>query len=276
MTNGQTGMAVATGASITRTIEQEILSGRIPSGSKLPSERQLAASYGVGRPLVREALRELSAAGLIEVFPGRGAFARGARAMSAARPLDSLYRRQRVTPREVVEARMMVERDAAYLAAQRATTRDLGALRYALERFDASAGLVVRARWDVAFHTLITHASGNLVIETMFSSIATLVFDLVVRSLGDPTVSREGIPYHREILGAIEAREPERARAGAEGHIGLASSLYGNDLDRSLDAIARRELARQAGSTASPEHLFDLRMLEAAVDEALAQAEGPA
>jgi GntR family transcriptional regulator, transcriptional repressor for pyruvate dehydrogenase complex len=257
---------------VARRLEQDLLDGTIAPGEKLPSERELAARFGVSRPLVREALRGLIEKGYIEVSPGRGAFARQVRARDAARPLDILLRRQRVTPRDIVEARMMVERDAAYLAAERATDDDLEALRRALAGFASANGIIERATWDVAFHALISRAARNPVIETMFGSIVGLTFELVVRSLGDPGVSREGVPYHDEILDALVHRDPARARRAVEGHLLVAGRMYGNDLDRSLDAVAREGLERALGEEVPAFSLGDPAQIDAAVDAAVAAA----
>jgi GntR family transcriptional regulator, transcriptional repressor for pyruvate dehydrogenase complex len=101
------------------------------------------------------------------------------------------------------------------------------------------------------------------VIETMFSSIASLTFELMLRSLGDPAVSREGLPYHREIADAIRDRDADRARDAIEGHLVIARRLYGQDLDRGLDLVARRELERVFGRSVSLEAIVaDIELQE--------------
>lgn len=254
---GKTGSAVALSrAALASRLEEELVAGGAPPGTKLPSERQVAARFGVSRPVVREALRSLVERGLIEIAPGRGAFVRAARTSDAARPLDVLYRRQNATPRDLVEARLMLEREAAGLAAQRAEADELEAMESVLERFDQTADLIERARCDVAFHALIARMSHNPVIETMFSSIASLTFELVLRSLGDPTVSREGLPYHQEIYQAIRDGDPDRAREAIEGHLLIARRLFGHDFDRRLDLVAHRELERVFGRSVSLEAII--------------------
>lgn len=257
-------------------LERDIATGTVAPGAKLQSERELAARFGVGRPLVREVLRGLGERGLIEVSPGRGAYARAARATDATLPLDALYRRQRVTPREVVEARLMVERDAAYLAADRATSLDIAAMRHALDAFDDSTDLLDQARWDVAFHVLLARASHNQVIETMFASITRLVFELALRSLSDPSVSRAGLPFHHDIVEAISERDAECARTAVQGHLAVAGRLYGNDLDSNLESLARKRLEHTFGASASLERALDLAEVQAAVDIASSRPEAAA
>jgi GntR family transcriptional repressor for pyruvate dehydrogenase complex len=245
-------------------IEDEILRGDFPVGQRLPGERDLATRFRVSRPVVREALRGLAARGLIEIAPGRGAFPRPVQAGDAARPLDTLYRRQNTTPREVVEARMMLEREAAVLAARRATADELEAMGRVLARFDSASNLIDKARWDVTFHALLAKMAHNGVIETMFHSIVSLTFELVLRSLSDPTVMREGVPYHAQIYAALRDRDAERARQAVEGHLLVAGRLYGSDLDQSLDPLARQELERFMGPSVSLERILDTVATEVA------------
>lgn len=227
---------------LTERLELELLSGRPPAGSRLPSERKLADRFGVSRPMIREVLRGLQERGLIEVSPGRGTYVRNFHWSDAVRPLDTIYRRRRPTPRDLVQARMMLERETASLAAEQATDEDLEAIEAALERFDASRDIVARAQADIDFHAAVARASRNPVIETMFGSIRSLAFELMLRSLGDRDVTREGVPYHHEVFAAIRDRDPARAREAMAGHLTLALRTYGNDLDQSLDLVARRQV----------------------------------
>jgi GntR family transcriptional repressor for pyruvate dehydrogenase complex len=228
-------------------LTDQIMDGEIPAGGKLPSERHLAETYALSRPIVREALRSLQERGLIRIAAGRGAFVRTAESTDLARPMDSLARQRGATPRHLVEARAMLERQAAALAAQRAGKAEIAALERALEAFEGARNVLDRARGDLAFHALIAKASRNPVIETMFGSIAPLVFELQLRSLDDPVVVAQGGPLHRVVLRAIAARDAEGAAGAMHTHVTLAVDLFGEDLDTTLDTIARRKVARLLG-----------------------------
>jgi GntR family transcriptional repressor for pyruvate dehydrogenase complex len=228
--------------SLAARLEVELLSGRPPAGTKLDSERQLAHRFGVSRPMIREALRGLAERGLIEIMPGRGAYARNVELADAVRPLDAFYRQHTPTPRALIRARLMLERETAQLAAHHATQADLQELQITLDQLDQARDLISRARADLAFHTAIARASHNPVIETMFHSITKMIFEQMLRSLADPHVSREGIPYHHEILNAIHARDPQAAGTAMVGHLNVALRTYGNDLDQPLDLVAQRTI----------------------------------
>ncbi|MGH9163699.1 MAG: FadR/GntR family transcriptional regulator [Vicinamibacteraceae bacterium] len=223
-------------------LQLELFSGRPPAGAKLESERQLATRYGVSRPMIREVLQALQERGLIQIMPGRGAFVRNVQLADAVRPLDVFYRQHKPTPRDLIQARLMLERETAMLAARNATDADLRALEVALRELHDARDLITRARADLAFHTVIARASRNPVIETMFGSIAKLIFEQILRSLGDARVSREGVPYHQEIFDAIRSRDGAAASAAMAGHLEVALQTYGDDLDRPLDLLAQRSV----------------------------------
>lgn len=237
---------------IAAQLEEELLLNRLAPGTKLPSERQLAERLGVGRPLVREALRSLVAHGLIEIAPGRGAFVRAASTAQASRRLDTLYRRRRVTPGDVHEARGIVEPAAAALAAERAEDVEIEALKRALNEFDLAVGPIQMARWDVSAHRLIARMSHNMVIETTFASMASLLLELMLRvdvvlASGNPSRLREGAPSHYDILAAIRDHDAAAARAAMTEHLRIARRLYGDEFDTPLDLVAGSEIDRLLG-----------------------------
>lgn len=230
--------------SLAAHLEEQILAGSLPAGSKLPSERQLTERFGVSRPIVREALRMLAERSLVEIRPGRGTYVRGMRATDAAGVLDSLYRRSQATPRDLVEARTMLECTAAALAAERATAEDLNRIDAALARFDRASTVVEQARYDLVFHLAIAQAAHNPVVETMFGSITSLTVDLMLRSLSDRVVTDASVPFHAEIAEAIRARDPNRAYQAMTEHLSVASRFYGDDYEQSLESLAQRHLSR--------------------------------
>ncbi|AYY13944.1 FadR family transcriptional regulator [Actinobacteria bacterium YIM 96077] len=251
-----------TRAGLAAMLTRELLDGTLLPGTMLPSERQLAERFQVSRPLVREVLREMQERGLVEVVPGRGAFVTAPGVMAGMRPMDAIYRRRSATPRHLVYARTMLEEQAAGLAATSATAEDLAALERALTSFDDASSLLERARSDIAFHFLITRASHNPVIETMFASIAGMVFELMLRSLDDPETVRLGAPHHHALFTAIRERDPEAAAQAAHDHLQVAERTYGQDMDELLDTIARDRLERFFGQTINLDEVIG-----AAVDE---------
>ncbi len=238
------------------SLSDRIVDGELAAGAKLPSERELAIASGLSRPIVREVLRGLEERGLVEIHPGRGSFVTGNRSITMAQSLTSFVRTDGVTPRDLIEARATLERQAAELAALRATPEDLRKLRELAESFERSADLTERARGDLAFHAMVVKAAHNPVLETMFGSIAPLVFLLQLRSLGDPSIVAAGAPLHLVVVDAIVARDSDAAGRAMATHVTLASQMYGADVDQSLDAISRRTVSALLGDRATLEEVI--------------------
>lgn len=234
---------------IAEVITDEIVSGRLSPGTKLESERALAQRFGVGRPLIREALRSMEEAGLIETRPGRGTFVRADSGASVHRQVGLAIRRRGVTAAQLSEARITLESEAASLAAQRATPHDLERLEAALRRLEQSDG-VEHARLDLSFHMTIVKAAHNPVIEMMLEAIAPLTIGLMLRSVSDGEVMDRSQPYHRIALDAIERGDAAAARAAISAHLSVAAELYGADYQRSVDALAQRAM-RERGVVGS-------------------------
>jgi GntR family transcriptional regulator, transcriptional repressor for pyruvate dehydrogenase complex len=90
-------------------LERLILSGRLAVGERLPSERKLSEQFGVSRPAVREALRTLAERHLVDIQPARGTFVTDGSGFDAARPLESVYRRNRPTVQKPFQAEQLQE-----------------------------------------------------------------------------------------------------------------------------------------------------------------------
>lgn len=113
----------------------QILSGRLTRGTRLPSEKQLAAHYDVSSPTVREALRGLSAMNLIEVKHGSGAFVSAETEKMLASAMAAVVQLMQVDIVGILEVSEALYVKAVQLAANSATDADIAALRGAADRF---------------------------------------------------------------------------------------------------------------------------------------------
>ncbi|MEU0283923.1 FadR/GntR family transcriptional regulator [Streptomyces sp. NPDC088551] len=231
---------------IARQLEHDIRSGEIAVGTKLPSERELAAHFGSSRNVVREVLRRLEAQHLIEVAPGRGSFVRE-QTSGQARGYDALYRAGRPTVRHLIEARIPLEVEIVRLATERATDRDIAVMRSARDAMESATDVVIKAQADMSFHDAIAVASKNPVLRIMLSSISGMMFEMMLRSNSDPSIGEPGVPHHPEIFEAIEARDVEAACARMREHLMLGLRTYGADLDLQVDIMARNHIEALLG-----------------------------
>lgn len=254
---------VASRAHFEAELVRKVMSGVYAAGTKLPSERTLAHSSGLSRPVVREVLRGLVERGMIEVIPARGAFVQNPDVMQLAGVAGPAARQQGATPRDLVEARELIEVQSSRRAAERATAEDIVQLRELVDAFDTAKSTIERTRCDLALHATIARLSGNPVLGILFGAIAPLVLDVQLRSLADPVVLSQGAPLHHDIVDAIADHDPQRAGSAMSRHILLALELYGEDLDVALGDLAVGRLESLLGSH---------RQLATIVDDVLAVA----
>jgi GntR family transcriptional repressor for pyruvate dehydrogenase complex len=223
-----------------RLIEHFFAAGRLSPGDRLPSERALADALGVGRGVVREALKSLSLLGLVDVRVGDGTY--------LTRPDNELLPRviewglllgeRRI--RDLVEARSLLERDVARLAAQRRSEEDLAELRVLLDRMREATVAVDFVDADLAFHLRLAQASGNTVLADMLSSVQSLIRVWINRVMHNSPDWGPSLREHESVLAALESADPDATEAAMSGHMAAALGRLRQTLDerddRDLDA----------------------------------------
>ena len=227
--------------SISRQLRTDILSGGLPPGTKLPSERALSLQFEVSRTIVRDVLRRLEAQQLIEIAPGRGSYV-AQRPLIDARSYDALCRTSRPTVRQMLDARALIEVQTVALAAQRATDAEVDAIRAAHEAVPRASDVAGRAQADADFHDAIAAAAGNPVLRIMLASVRGMVFEVMQRSPAPAGDTEAGVPQHPEIVAAIEARDVDLARRCMHEHLAAAGRRWGAEIDLGVDVMASRHI----------------------------------
>ena len=205
-------------AQVTRTLGAEILSGLHEPGANLPSEAELLARFQISRTVLREAIKTLSAKGLIVSKTRVGTrvldpshwnfFDPDILAWKVGLGLDATFRTN------LTEIRQAIEPLAAALAAGRRTKAQLAALRDYVQAMRGPHTRQSFAQADLHFHLAIGHASGNPLIRSIAGVIeAALVASFSLSSpTEDPTLQEKTVRLHEAIVDAIEARDPDTAR----------------------------------------------------------------
>jgi len=239
-------------------IADQIGRGVLQPGEALPSERSLAETYGLSRSMVREAIRTLDERKLIEVRPGKPSVVREATVEDAVQRMIEFFDHRGVTPRNLIEARAMIETTASGLAAERATESEIRTIGEVNEALNASDLVLDRVRLDLAFHLAIIRSARNPLIETMFQALQPYIVELLLRSLTDENVSRTGLAYHQRVLTAIAERDARTARREMRGHLTLGLTMFGEDIDRNLNLVAQDALRRITGNLVTFQDVLDL------------------
>lgn len=208
--------------------------GDYPPGSRLPGDREIAASTHVSRPTVREALLALEIVGAIEVQPGIGAKVTGSGASwDPDRELAALG-----APRDLMETRARVEPIVAELCASRIQPEDLARLRKIVETsFQADqsdAPLSQLSELGLNFHLELARACGNAVLGEFVSHLVDIeehpLWALVNRiALRGEGIRREQNHEHLAILDAIVAKDAESARTKMAAHLERTNALLFGD-----------------------------------------------
>lgn len=191
-----------------------ITSGEWPVGQRIPPEPELVTALGVGRNTVREAVRALSHAGLLEVRQGDGTFVRATSEISGA------VRRMCGTElREVLQVRRTLEVEGARLAARHRTEEELTRLTELLRRRDAA---VEAERWaevvehDTAFHVLLVRCSHNTLLAELYQGLTEAVKASVAASVDVTQPGTEQVS-HTGLLDAVRDGDQEKAAIEAGG-----------------------------------------------------------
>jgi len=201
----------------------QIDSGALQPGDRLPTEAQIAAAHGVSRTVVREAVHQLKSRQLVVSRQGSGVFV-------APTPLNRplafdpavLGSVQAVV--HVVELRRVVESEMAALAAERATRVQIATMRRALKAIDvaAAAGHDGVAE-DLAFHRAIGEATGNPQFTLLLGFLEQYLREGMRITRGNEARRLDFMEAvrveHRAIVDAIAARDPALARKRAREHM---------------------------------------------------------
>lgn len=208
-------------------ILKQVMSGVYQEGMRLPSEKELAASFQVSRPIVREALSRLRSDGIVVSRHGSGSYIqhRPNRALFNVAPSGSIAGMMRT-----FEFRLALECEAAALAAVRRTMQDLNQIARAFERIEtAIKERELGVEWDVDFHLAIANAAKNdlfyRAMEVLSPQVAggittarRLSIDVSEERL--KCVQRE----HELIMTHIREANPEGARSAMQMHLGNAKT----------------------------------------------------
>lgn len=208
-----------------------IMSGECPSGESLPSERELMARFGVGRPAIREALQALANLGLITISHGERARVREITAQAAVHQIDAVAKLLLSTSPESLDhlkqARRFFEQGMVRRAAEAASASDITDLREILEQQRSAVGdPVAFIRADIAFHTRIAAVTGNPIFTAVSETMLNWLREYHAHMLIWQGKSERTLAEHAEIISRIEDHDPDGAEQAMLSHLDRSNYLY--------------------------------------------------
>lgn len=212
--------------SVVRQIERLILLGVLRPGERLPSERDLSERLGVSRPSLREALGELQEAGLLITRAGAGIYVAEVLGSAFSPALITLFASHDEAVFDYVSFRRDLEGIAAERAARLGSDADLAVVDAIFQKMEAAhrkRNPDDEAQLDAEFHMAIIEASHNVIMLHMMRSMFDLLRAGVFYNrsiMFDQKATRATLlDQHRAINAAIQARDPEAARAAVRAHL---------------------------------------------------------
>jgi len=230
---------------IARRLLEVFASGRYQPGDRLPTERELAIEYNVSRPTIREAIIALEVQGIVEVRVGSGAYLRGLPSAAGQAQFN-------VTAFELTEARLLIEGEAAALAAAHITDEELDTLAKLVDEMarenERNAGTEDA---DHQFHLTIAGATRNAamvnLIDTLWSLRAKSPESALLYAKARSANVKPVVDEHQVILDALRTRNPATARAAMRAHLSavLDSLLFATE-ERAIEEARKMSASKRA------------------------------
>ena len=200
-------------------------------GDRLPAERELCKQLGVGRSSLREALRSLAVMGILDGRVGDGTFVSNNNRKYLEKTLQWGLLLDRKKVQDLIETRLMLESQTAFLAAQRATAENVEEIEATLRGMEASIEQPEKyLEFDLQFHLMIAQATQNSILYSLLSMIRGYLQEWIKGSLAEPSASKTemratlSLAEHKKILHALRKGEAEAAQGAMTEHI-LSSSV---------------------------------------------------
>ncbi|MEE3420070.1 MAG: FadR/GntR family transcriptional regulator [Lachnospiraceae bacterium] len=214
---------------LTRYFADQMLSGRLKKGDQIPNDRELAATMGVGRTTIREALKVLDIMGMIDIRPGQGTFITGQENDFFMIPISwSLFMNASQID-QILEVRDTLEEKAASLAALHRVPQKMARLEAIMKEMSSAheAGdLSVFSDTDTRFHAAIADLSENDIIYALGQTISNLIHQVSGTGLTTPAQMEESYLEHQRIYETIRIGDTAEARAAMHDHLQRAHHRY--------------------------------------------------
>jgi len=205
---------------VAHDLAEAITEGRFAPGDFLPTEHALATEYGASRGVVREALRLLSARGMIEVFHGRGSRVLPRHRWQLLDQLVHLMQEDRRVPRDLLQLRRVLEVEIAGMAAESASDAQLEAMGLTIDQMRADADRPeICIEHDIQFHRLLAEAAGNVLLPLVLEPVGQLLRASRLATIHNPGSVDRSVMAHQQILDQVRARDMAGSRDAMHRHL---------------------------------------------------------
>lgn len=210
-------------------VRQKIEEGSLRVGDRLPPERELSKQLNVSRSILREALRTLENAGVLELKPGKGggAFVSGGNTDAVSESIGDLLRLGGISLAQLTEARAWIEEVVVRVACERANEADFEALEANVklaEQLFAEKRMMEKLDVNIEFHNVLAAATKNPVLVMMMQTLGGVMRSFAKR-LGAET-TRSVIRSRSRFIELLRTRDADAAVAEMHEHLKSIQSVY--------------------------------------------------
>lgn len=207
---------------VVEEITAAVIEGRLEAGTHLPPERELAEKLGVSRTVLREAIKILTAKGMLMTRHGAKTVVREITGRQVAEPLRLLVEtrnRRQVSFEQLHQVRSIIELAAAALAAAHPSRGEVEGLKRILGEMENSCDdPVVLADKDAGFHRYLISMVKNPLLEAISDTVRELMHNYIVLATPYLDPAKDVLPPHRAVFEAIASADPDRAREAMKRH----------------------------------------------------------
>jgi GntR family transcriptional repressor for pyruvate dehydrogenase complex len=205
---------------IIEKMKELILNRKLGPGDRLPSERELALEFGVSRASIREAIKALTALGLLETRIGDGTYVRPNLGESVLEPLSwAVLLAEGVGP-DLAETREVIEPHIAGLAAERATVSEKKKLLTTLDAMREAVGKPTPfAQADLEFHLALAKGAHNQILLEVMNGLQRLLFGLITSHVIEIEDQKRCLRKHVDVYEAVVAGDAAKAREAMLGSL---------------------------------------------------------
>ena len=200
-------------------------------GERLPSERELCKQFGVGRSSLREALRSLAVMGILDGRIGDGTFVSDSNERYLEKTLQWGLLLDRKKIQDLIETRLMLESQTAFLAAQRASSENIDEIERTLRGMESLIQQPEKyLEFDVQFHLTIAQATQNSILYNLLNMTRNYLQTWIKGSLAEPSIPKAerrailSVREHEKILQSLRKGHAEETQKAMTQHI-LSSSV---------------------------------------------------
>ena len=217
---------------IIRRIRQQLQSGEMRPGMRLPAERKMAEEYGVSRTYVRAALKTLESYGIVETRPQSGTFIVGLDVNALDGLFADVLRLDAFDFASLAEMRAILEVNAARFCAERRTEEDLKNIKAALDNYEEAynkGNQQLLYTTDFDFHRCIAAGSGNTTLRSMLMLITPDIMSVYQKTSMCKSFDTKPLEEHRLLYRFIAEQRSEVAaqlmKAHLDGMLNYANQL---------------------------------------------------